>query len=151
MNLYAILSEDQGSVIAVRELEDAVVVRLRADGNPKGLRIRLAVEGTRPTPSASQVVIQTGWDIGGTTATRTWGLRGKTSKELAEHTRTATRDQLIASAIERIDRDLPRITTAVGSWDAATAAQRWSVMKELLELAHFMARVQKAQLNQELQ
>jgi D-hexose-6-phosphate mutarotase len=148
---YAILSEDLQSVIEVKQIESSTVDQLRAANNAKALRIRDAVEGTKPTPSSTQVLIQTGWDIGELTATRTWGLRDKTTEELNEDTRTSTRDQLIAGAIARIDTDLPRIQNAVTNFETLTTAQRWQAMKELLELVHFMARVQKAQLQNELQ
>jgi hypothetical protein len=80
-----------------------------------------------------------------------WNAVREAAAKAAEDTRVATRDQLIAGAIARIDTDLPRMANAVANFETLTTAQRWAVVKELLELVHFMARVQKAQLQNELQ
>lgn len=127
MNWYAILSEDLLSVIEVKQIESATVDSLRAANNPKALRIRDAVEGTKPTPSSSQVVIHTGWDIGEITATRTWGLRDKTAEELAEDARIATRDTLIAESIADFQ-------LALTNWNTLTAAQQKAVLKRCVQV-----------------
>jgi hypothetical protein len=133
MQPYAILSDDLLSVTEVKLIDPATVAKLRADGNAKALRIRNAVEGVKPTPSATQVVIPTGWDIGETIATRTYGLRDKTPEEIEAETKTANRDALIANAISDFN-------LALTNWGTITTAQQKAVLKRCVQVLIAMLR-----------
>jgi acyl-CoA reductase-like NAD-dependent aldehyde dehydrogenase len=133
MQPYAILSADLQSVIEVKQIDPATVEKFRADGNAKALRIRDAVEGTKPTPSSTQVVIPTGWDIGETIATRTYGLRDKTPEEIETETKAAARDALISNAIADFN-------LALTNWDTLTTAQRTAVLRRCVQVLIAMLR-----------
>lgn len=150
MNWFAILTASLLDVESVRQLDTNYVARLQSANNPKAERIRLLDTGTRPTPGSNQVVVFAGWEITESTATQQWALRGKTTEEAQAETRTRDRDELISAAISRIERDIPRLETAITNFDTLTTAQRWAAMKELLKLVQLMARIQRAQLLDEL-
>jgi acyl-CoA reductase-like NAD-dependent aldehyde dehydrogenase len=133
MQPYAILSADLQSVIEVKQIDQATVEKFRAEGNAKALRIRDAVDGAKPTPSSTQVVIPTGWDIGETVATRTYGRRDKTTEEIEAETKAAARDALIANAISDFN-------LALTNWATITAAQQKAVLQRCVQVLIAMLR-----------
>ena len=133
MQPYAILSADLQSVIEVKLIDPTTIEKFRSEGNAKALRIRDAVEGTKPTPSSTQVVIPTGWEIGELIATRTYGLRDKTPEEIEAETKAATRDALIAGAIADFN-------LALTNWAGLSAAQQKAVLKRCVQVLIAMLR-----------
>jgi hypothetical protein len=120
------------------ELSAEQFAALQANG--KATALRLYVIDVKPTPSATQVVVDAGIVVGPVEAHRTWALRDKTATELE--------DEALAEELAQLDTLLASIDTQNAvtnvAFNAMTTAQKFDVLRadrnHLLRAAKFLLR-----------
>lgn len=91
MTLYARLN-DAGTVERTVDLTPAQYADLQANG--KAAWLRAWAEDAKPTPTAGEVLVDTGITVTATEARQTWGVRAKTQAELDADASEAERTHL---------------------------------------------------------
>jgi Tfp pilus assembly protein PilW len=108
--------------------------------NGKADTLRLYVVDVKPTPSATQVVVDSGIVVGPVEAHQTWSLREKTADELE--------DDALSAELLQVDTLLANIDTqnaiTNAAFNAMTTAQKFDVLRadrnHLLRAAKFLLR-----------
>jgi hypothetical protein len=123
---------------SVHELSAEQFAALQANGKADALR--QYVIDAKPTPSATQVVVNSGIVVGPVEAHQTWALREKTAEELE--------DDALAAELLQVDTLIASIDTqnaiTNSAFNAMTTAQKFDVLRadrnHLLRAAKFLLR-----------